>query len=339
MSLDNFVRALSDESAAGEDIQKAARDFVASTGAGIDDELVQRLRALVENLEPSRAAFAALVCGALIERGHDLSLLYDAVSKRARAFLAGAERAYKACFEKEPALKGDDENEERDLYELFEQTLGALSSEFDDDVVDFRALETLWRPLIVVLCESDVERVGMKDVCDVAESISQYHEGGLWLSRLLRLNEEERFVAIDVANEKGIRGRFSGVADNAQLNMLLMHHMPNGGEARMSDACANVALGLGKQGINENVMFDWNLCGRSSFSAQGFDAKTSKHWIWNEGVPGDIEVHEGERVILVGAASYQRSTQAARRFARLKVTFEFDEMSTQEVRDYLDALL
>jgi hypothetical protein len=138
----------------------------------------------------------------------------------------------------------------------------------------------------------------------------------------------------------------SGIADNFQLNVLLMDAFPRGllSRRRVPEHAVRVARGEGAGKPGETVSGVWNLY---AWTALGRDARLPdpgnfgmrEHWIWNEGKPADIPVFEGHRVVLLGPPSYHRGWGLSRPFDRLKAELTVDKRMTKpDVRQWLDRM-
>src|SRR5262249_38470049 len=70
------------------------------------------------------------------------------------------------------------------------------------------------------------------------------------------------------------------------------------------------------------------------------DLGPNNHWSWNEGVPADIPVFEGRRIILLGPRSYPRSWRSQRTFGLLRAKRECQRKLTKdEVHAWLGRML
>jgi len=136
----------------------------------------------------------------------------------------------------------------------------------------------------------------------------------------------------------------SGIAENFQLNVLLMDLFPSSGwfaKRRVSAEAASIARGAGPQTSEEILTGAWNLYTWRAIAADGtlpakpgFDL--SANWIWNEGTPADIPTFESKRVILLGPPSYTRTWKSQRDFANLRADLKIErKLSANEVRDWL----
>jgi hypothetical protein len=64
----------------------------------------------------------------------------------------------------------------------------------------------------------------------------------------------------------------------------------------------------------------------------------SHTWIWNEGMPADIPVLDGHRVLLLGPASYSRQWKAQRMFLKLPARLTADLLSEDDVARWLERI-
>ena len=91
---------------------------------------------------------------------------------------------------------------------------------------------------------------------------------------------------------------------------------------RVSEAAVAVATGHGPQQTPEVITGSWNLYQAAALGLDGCIARAqrthARHWIWGEGVPTDLSVIDGHRVVLLGSLSYVRTWPSARLFSSLK---------------------
>jgi hypothetical protein len=146
---------------------------------------------------------------------------------------------------------------------------------------------------------------------------------------MLGVLHEEPYVAIEPATGTAIAGVMSGVVENFQLNALLMDAVPWTGTRRISRAALAVARGDGPQQSNETVVAAWELYGYAALEPDGRlpDEPDPETLIWDEGMPTDIPVVDGHRVIVLRPSPAQRSWRAQRMFASLPASL------TREVLD------
>ena len=124
---------------------------------------------------------------------------------------------------------------------------------------------------------------------------------------MLSVLDEEPYVAIEPATRTGIVGRMSGIVENFQLNTLLMDEFPRD-EPRVSKAAVAVARGSGpaadRRGRHRRLepLHLRRADARRRAAPTPTDLAYADTWIWNEGMPADIPVLDGHRVILLGPA-------------------------------------
>jgi hypothetical protein len=344
-ALQNLINVLESNSKL-EEAQTAARSLLQPSQDATEQEVSKVLETLgskITTLKNSRAAFCALICGAIIENGHDCQPVVEPILNRARTMLETSASIHAKCIAAEPKLAGDVEDAEEegfDPHELFEKTIDGFRDELPDDVDAWYSLNSIWRPVIVVLSLKPDARDAFRDAYPIAAEISDFSEAGHWISLILEVLENEPFVAIEPETKTGILGKFSGIVDNFQLNMLLMGIFPETSATkfpRISRTAAEVAIGEGPQATDETIAAPWNLCSYQAISKDGsFDASDTENWIWNEGKPSDIPVLDGHRIILLGPATYERNFAAQRMFAKLKSDIEIEEtLSEQQIDEWM----
>ncbi len=211
----------------------------------------------------------------------------------------------------------------------------------------WEALKSFWRGAAPVLSRSPAARSAAKEWLPLVESLVDFHEAGHWLYELLRVLDDEPFLAIEPTTMLGVAGGMSGVADNFQLEMLLMHSFPRTAmkPVRIDESALRVAMGVGPASLHQTIecqwnMYQWTAWRDEAMTAEGAtDFESSDHWIWSEGAPADIDRWDGKRVILLGPPSYRRSWQCERMFEFLPARLRIDrELSVKEVTDLLERM-
>jgi hypothetical protein len=331
------------------ELQKAAQTFLVAVGNASPGEIKEALTAISEHFameDPHRAGFLALVCGALVEQGVDPSPLVAPLRQRMTTLFASASRLADACRARLP--EPNSEQDERDPAEDFENIRRQLAAEMPSEYGAWEALEQFWRPAIAVFSVSPAARAASRDLRENARNIADYNTAGHWISMILSVLDEEPIVAIEPATGAGLLGRISGVVDNFQLNVLLMHEFPKSGlfaRRRVPQRVAAVAQGRGPQQTSDIVTGVWNLYTWEAIQPglklpDSNDYGANAFWIWNEGRPADIPVFEGRRVILLGPPSYPRSWQSQRMFGHLPAKLACEQkLSKDDVRGWLDRML
>jgi hypothetical protein len=347
------------------DIASTARELLDALGSntwtdGRADRLIQTLGESIAGASPtaSRAAMATLssglnaldpepagvasrVVGAMIEAGHD--------PQPARAAMLGAlQQTLPVCADMadearaevgDPPEHLDEEQAEEWLAERGAAALNVAAGGRPGAAVAWQRLHEIWPGAIALFSVDPEARAEAEDLVPIAERIEDVHEAAGWLRAMLTVLHDEPYVAIEPETRTGIVGRMSGIVENFQLNTLLMDEFPRD-EPRVSKAAVAVARGDGPQQIDETVTGTWNLYTYEALTDEGVlpdpsDPAHSHTWIWNEGMPADIPVLDGHRVILLGPAPNPRLWQAQRMFLKLPARMTADLLDEDAVAQWL----
>lgn len=343
----SLIATARDPAATDADMNAAAQAFFAAVGRSSRDSANEAIRTLSCHLDlgdSSRAAFLALVCGALVERGCDPLAVASPLVVQLEALLKLSAELTQACLDRTP--KADDEDQAPNG--AFEKVRTELARTMPKESAAWGALQTFWRPAIAVFSASSKARADARPLRDWAAKISTYHEAGHWLRLMLSVLDDEPIVAIEPEKATGLLGRISGVVDNFQLNTLLMDLFPRTGlfsRRRVSRRVAAVARGHGPQQTQDIVTSVWNLYTWQAIQADltlldPKDHGSSLHWIWNEGSPEDIPAFEGRRAILIGPPSYPRTWQSQRMFSGLPAKLDCERtLAKDEVKQWLQRMV
>lgn len=263
--------------------------------------------------------------------------------ERIEPFLRSCADLVNACNARSAA--GDQDS---DRYERFEQTRQELMQSMPDAASAWEGLRKFWPPVIAVLSRSVQVRESGQYLRRLADQISEYHEGGSWISQILGVLDNEPILVIEPKTRIGILARISGVVDNFQLNALIMDAFPKSwflAPRRVSRRAAKIARGEGPQQPNDTVVGVWNLYTWAAIHP-GYklpvagDQSSSENWIWNEGKPDDIPIFNGRRVILLGPRSYPRFWMSQRTFSALRANLEIErQLSANELDEWLNGFL
>jgi hypothetical protein len=342
-----LIAAARDASSSEADFKTAVQAFCDAVGCSSLEETNEALATLaglfdLENL--SRAGFLALLCGAYVERGCDPLAIARPLTERLHTLLESAVLLTETCLA-QMAMSPD---EDQDRADVFESVRRRVASTMPQHSAAWDALTQFWPPAIAVFSASAKARIAAHGQRDLAAKIADNHEAGHWLRLMLSVLDDEPFLVIEPATKLGIFARISGVVDNFQLNVLLMDGFPSSDPAagrRVSQRVADVARGIGPQRTEDGVRGVWNLYTWKAVVAGGNlpdprDYGAKDCWIWNEGIPEDIPVFEGRRVVLLGPTSYVRTWQSQRMFARLPATLNLERKLTKgEVADWLQRMV
>ncbi|MFZ0338077.1 MAG: hypothetical protein WAL45_08605 [Terracidiphilus sp.] len=306
-----------------------------SSAAERDDSLRTLAQLFTDGTQ--RTSPVALVCGALVEMGTDPSPVTGALLDRLPSLLYGAGALVDAC------LAEDDRPDPL----AFEQRRKRKALLLPGPAAAWEALEQYWPFAIAVLSVSPESRVRAASLRPAASKIAPYHPGGAWIDQMLSVLHQAPIVVIEPRTLIGMFGRISGVANNFQLNVLLMGGFPGaeGLPQRVSQNALDVAHGRGPQKIQETVKGVWNLYtwrgldpGFTLPDANKLESRTT--WIRNESTPENIPALDGRRVILLGPPSYLRGWIASRTFPCLPASLDRERVLTRdEVEGWLRRML
>jgi hypothetical protein len=354
-STKNLIATAQNPHKAPKDVDKAAEQFFASADNLSKAEMAEQMTELAKHFglaDVYRGAFLAMVCGALVERGCDPQPMAGPLRAQLKIILEACGRLVDACLPLMPAASDDDvdddeesDDEEQDVHSAaFEEARRKVAAKMQAENNAWESLNTWWRPAIAAYSVSDMARLAASGLRPLAQKIAPFHPGGHWLSIMLGVLHEEPILVLEPATGLGIAARISGLADNFQLHTLLMESFPSSGiraGTRVPRFVAEIARGVGPQQAEETVTGFWNLYNWQAVQANGElppadDFTHSSVWIWNEGCPADIPQFEGQRVVLLGPPSLERSWNAMRIFESLPASLKIEKnLSSEEVRSWL----
>lgn len=300
------------------------------------------------NLE--RASLATTICGYLVEKGFpsdailpDIINLYDNLLNKSRIF-------YKMLYAEIRTIDELDENREAKINKVFSDLASdkeVISTETYNAIV---SLDKFYACAISVFSISEDNLVAAKKrIGEKIAFVGAYNQGCYWIDKLFTVLFDEPVVVIDIDKKIGFKGKMNGVVDNYQLQHLLMGlPLLNDGKTSISEEDLMVVNGEGEQKTEKSIECKWNmynleLCEQANWQrivnntespSQSVELRNT--WIWGEGIPSDISIHDGYRVILLGTPSYSRSSTVQRTFKNLKANIEIEnELSAEEIDNWL----
>ena len=169
---------------------------------------------------------------------------------------------------------------------------------------------------------------------------AQFSSGLHWLSKLFEVMFDEPILVIDLNTGKGIIGKMSGVADNFQLQVLLMGVPELNSEISVSNQDLDVLKGYGEQITENTVIGKWNMHNwKYIHKKEALDNNDSTSWIWGEGIPRDVDVYKKYRVILLDNPTYDRIIRVQRTFNNLSAHILVEqELTESDIEAWLDKL-
>lgn len=350
---EEFIEVMSSPLSSNEEVNSHLQEcfkYLSDASKGDIDLFMKRVFALSGLPNLDRASLATTICGYLVEKGFpsdailpDLINLYDNLLNKSRIF-------YEMLYA-----------EVRNIDELDEDRDAKINKIFSDLVSDKEIISTETYNAIVSLdkfyaCAVSVFSINRdnfiaakKRLGEKVAFVGAYNQGCYWIGKLFTVLFDEPVVVIDIDKKIGFKGKMNGVVDNYQLQHLLMG-MPflNDGETSISEEDLAVVNGEGEQKAEGSIESKWNmynleLCEQDNWQqivnntdnpSQSIELRNT--WIWGEGIPADISIHNGYRVILLGLPSYSRSSPLQRTFKNLKADIEIEnELSPDEIDNWL----
>lgn len=352
---DEFIRVISLPSSTKDDLNKALQECYKYLDDSTDEEILifmKRVFDLHGLSDMERASMATVICGYLVERGfpsdsilHPLIDLYDNLLDCSRVF-------YELLFaEIENVKEEDDEKRDEIINKIFADLVSDRNRINQNTYNAVVGLDKFYACAISVFSISKDNFLAAKErLSDKIAFVGQYNQGCYWLNELFGVLFDEPVAVIDIDRNIGFIGKISGIVNNTQLQYLLMG-IPflNNGESAVSEEILSVFDGTGPQQLEKaSAQSKWNMYNLELCKQPGWEQLINNEknqsvarsfadcWIWGEGIPSDIHIHNGRRVILLGLPSYSRSSTIQRTFRNLKASIEIEkELVEEEIEDWL----
>ncbi|NDV94586.1 hypothetical protein D0T84_06575 [Dysgonomonas sp. 521] len=352
---DEFIRVISLPSSTKDELNKALQECYKCFDDSTDEEILVFMKRVfgLHNLpDMERASTATIICGYLVERGfssdsilHPLIDLYDNLLDCSRTF-------YELLFtEIENVKEEDDEKRDEIINKVFADLVSDRSRISQATYNAVVGLDKFYACAVSVFSISKSNFFAAKTrLADKIAFAGQYNQGCYWLNELFGVLFDEPVTVIDIDRNIGFTGKISGIVDNTQLQYLLMGiPFMNDGKSAVSEEIHSVFDGTGPQQLEKvSAQSKWNmynleLCRQPDWEQlinneknQSVARSFTDCWIWGEGIPSDISIHNGRRVILLGLPSYSRSSTIQRTFRNLKAGIEIEkELTEEEIKDWL----
>lgn len=324
-----------EEAVAARDGDRTGRAFTAlmngvqSASDAECDSAGPRLAALLPAFPPiGPRPMLAMAAGFCVERGADpLACAEPILDGVHRDLLDAREFARRWAA----GGSGEDELPEPDQKIIDE----ALLTRLGGDTYEGTRLALAWcsiqewqPPALAVLCRSaEVRRrhaSALLPACRELEALRQHDLK--CLAYALAVLDDEPLVVLHRPTGSGFEIRIGGIGDNFQLHTLLAHVLIGGGHVpgtRPSPESVRLAVDP------EPARGRTDVVATGAFELLAPDGSR----IWNEGLPDDIPVIEGRRLLVLDEPTYQRSWNADRFFPHLPGTAELTRvLSAEETR-------
>ncbi|WP_433464777.1 hypothetical protein [Spirillospora sp. CA-128828] len=323
--VDQIVRAAVVEDQSFSDLLPQLMQASQAASPAEMDAALPRLAEGVAEAPPNLGGWLAIVTGAWIENGADPAPVGAAVVDRITDVTAAAlafGNAWEAATGGKPPPDMQEEQPSQQVFDTVEPHLGdgtvtAMMSWF--------ALPQFAMAGCTVLQMAPSVRAGLseRDFLAFTAGKAGEHLGQMnHYQALLRVLDGERLLVLDRASRKGWTVTIGGIGDNFQLHVLLAGALigrPGGltGDRPAPEIIAcflNADVPDGRPIISS----PWNL------------VDTHGEMIWNEGVPADIPVVNGTRVVVLDPPSYERTFPAGRRFPMMPAMMRVEGMHLPE---------
>jgi len=330
-----------------DEVEPAAMEVYDTLELSSVEEADDALRTLSHGLaleDARRSGFIAVACRSFLIHGCDPSIVSDLLVSQLGGLLEKCVRLHAACETRMKEDAASSDGDDQSPTAGFERAKSTLGGSMADEVTAWEVLKQVWPCAIELFSRSVAARMAAHEMVKAAAAISSLHEAGHWLRLMLSAPHDEPLLAIEPSSGLGIEGRVSGVVDNYQLHALLMDCFPRRGllkRRRISRRAVDTARGTGPQVTDDTIVGAWNMWTWQAIQPS-LDLpdpgvwSADALWVWGEGIPADIPVFEGFRVVLLGPPSYERSWRSQRMFARLPANLEIAQtLSRAEVTDWL----
>ena len=323
--------------------QKIQPIFEEGIGATLNEcnEALPHLARLIRDAENDMmAAYIAIASGALVERGADPHLAADVILDRLEIVAEGARDFYEVCI-KAKAFVEDAETED---------ILKTIATQMPLEAFQWAVLERVYVAPIALLSRSKTLRQQVqtrRGLIEMIASMSRDNVGAEWLNKMFAVLDDEELLVLHPEQGKGYRLRIEGIASNFDLHTLLAAALigdPAEGwlEGKAPDPDVVEALQGEASDSAMHTSGSFNLVNYTGLQPDGTvskDLDSRTHWIWNEGVPSDITLFDGLRIILLTPPSYERSWNVGRTFGGMVGRLHVEQVLTvEEVRTWLTRL-
>lgn len=352
---DEFIKVMSSPSSTKDELNSSLQECYKYLDTSSDEEILvfmKRVFDLHALPDMDRASIATVICGYLVERGfpsdsilQPLINLFDNLLDCSRSF-------YELLFiEIAKIEEQDDEKRDEIMDKLFSDLVSDRSKVSQEAYNAVVGLDKFYASAVSVFSINKENFMAAKArLADKVAFVGQYSQGCYWLNELFGVLFDEPVVVIDIDRNIGFTGKINGIVYNTQLQYLLMG-VPflNDGGSAVSQDILDVFNGNGPQQLeNTSAQSKWNmynleLCKQPGWEElinnknnQSVSRNLTNCWIWGEGIPTDISIHKGYRVILLGLPSYSRSSTIQRTFRNLKADIEIEKTLTdEEIKNWL----
>ena len=308
--------------------------------AGLDEmiEASQEILSCINTKNPQINAITAITIGAMVENGMPPQKIEEPIMnefinilKQAREFVNLVDERVPEDLEQEEAEGGYWVDDKFVSQELAKE----LWIEDSAHVQAYQAMDQ-FICCAVTLLSTDL-KLAEKYRTDEFSRLIYFHDLN-FIRMLLNVLTDEEVIVLHPATSQGYIIRISGISDNFQLHTLLADALAYDGEGpewgipavRPSKSVVAVVNGTGPQESDEPSTGIWNFYNWQALLYDKISDSEIDDWIWNEGIPADIEKWEGKRVIILGPPSYARTWNTGKSIPHLKPEIKIEKVLNRD---------
>jgi hypothetical protein len=264
-----------------------------------------------------------LALGALVEAGAPPELAWPAVIHKLPETLEGATRFAEACV---------DEADDPGLTEAVRVAGHVLEKKMPEEAAAWALLSPKCLAAVACLTRSSALREESRRnrrLLVAAEPLHQLVEPASFLNYAMRVLDDEPLLVIHPETRRGFRFVMNDIATNLELYVLVLDKIvgdPQKGllkAARPNPRAVAVLTNpdaAPKKTPEVDIPFHtygWTGLLRDGTLPDSTKDREVQHWVWTEGVPLDIPVFDGERVVLLTKPVMKRTEEVEPLFTAL----------------------
>ena len=264
-----------------------------------------------------------LALGALVESGASPELAWPAVAYNLKPTLDGAARFAQACIDKADELGVD---------EAVRIAGHTLLKKMPKEHAAWEVVRSRCLAAVACLARSakvrHIARASKDNLIEAAYALEDAVEEVTFFSQILKLIDDVPLLVLHPDSRRGFRLVMNDVTTNLELFVLLL-------DTLIGDPAKGMLPGTrpnpkAVRMINDpdfapkkppEIKVFWNMVGWTGVLPDGTlpdpQSDAHAHWVWVEGVPAEIPIFEGERVILMQPPVMKRSYEVEPAFAAL----------------------
>lgn len=337
-----LVEVLKNRDSSKEQINESISKYYGEVNKTLnDDEIEKSMQFLckvfsLDNLK--NGSIASLICSNLIKNGFSAKFIIDDFIDFFKEGIEESLPFIKLCEEVLQKENNHGEEEESE-YDLIERKKKELKTKFSKSIHSLEGLDSYYQCGISIFSSGREAFEKGKHSLSAVSQYSIYNNAFYWFSKLFKVLYNEPIIVIDLITKKGFKGRISGIADNFQLQILLMGLPQLNEKMDVPKEYLDVVKGFHVQQLEESIVGKWNMYNWEYLLNDFKDSSSysdSQHWIWGEGIPNDIATFNGFRVILLDNPSYSRGIPIQRTFKNLKAGIKVDkELNESQIEELI----